>query len=42
MRWTVARLILFRVLPGRLLPILTVVEVVRLVRQVRRLRRGAR
>jgi hypothetical protein len=41
MRW-ILRLLLFRLLPARLLPILTVIEVVRLIRQVRRMRTGVR
>jgi hypothetical protein len=39
MRFTVFRLILFRFLPRRVLPVLTVLELVRLVLYVRRLRR---
>jgi hypothetical protein len=33
------RFALFRLLPARLIPILTVIEAIRLVRRVRRLRR---
>jgi hypothetical protein len=32
-------LVLLRILPGRLIPILTVIEAIRLVRRVRQLRR---
>jgi len=39
MRFTVFRLILLRLLPRRVLPVLTVIELVRLVLYVRRLRR---
>jgi hypothetical protein len=40
MRSTVLRLILFRLLPGRLVPLLTVFEVIQLVRRLRRRRPG--
>jgi hypothetical protein len=42
MRSTLIRLILLRVLPGRLIPVLTVVEIIRVVRQVRRMRQRMR
>ena len=38
MRSALLRLVLLRLLPGRLIPILTVVEVIRLVRRLRRRR----
>jgi hypothetical protein len=38
MRSTLLRLVLLRLLPGRLLPILTVFEVIGLVRRLRRRR----
>jgi hypothetical protein len=41
-RSTLIRLVVLRVLPGRLVPVLTVIEVIRLVRQVRRMRRRLR
>jgi hypothetical protein len=38
MRSTVLRLILLRLLPGRLVPIITVIEVIRVVRRLRQRR----
>jgi len=42
MRSAVLRLILLRILPARLMPVLTLVEIVRIARWVRRMRRGSR